>query len=109
MIVVLFELRANPGREQDYFDLAVALRAELERIDGFIAVERFESLAEKGKFLSVSLWRDEQAVEAWRLQADHRCAQAQGQSAIFAEYRLRVAEIKREYRFHQGRREVIAR
>jgi heme-degrading monooxygenase HmoA len=108
MIVVLFELRANPGREPDYFNLAAALRQELERIDGFISVERFESLSEKGKFLSVSLWRDQSAVEAWRNQADHRRAQARGQGEIFAEYRLRVAEVTREYHFQQGRREVIA-
>lgn len=92
----------NAGREAEYFDLAAALRKELEAIDGFIAVERFESLSTKGKYLSLSTWRDEAAVRAWREQADHRMAQARGKGGIFADYRIRVAQVLRDYTMTGG-------
>jgi len=97
MIAVIFEVWPNPDRRQDYFDQAAALKADLERIDGFISVERFESLAEEGKILSLSVWRDEQAVERWRTQSDHRAAQRAGRAGIFRDYRLRVASVLRDY------------
>lgn len=92
----------NAGREAEYFDLAAALRKELEAIDGFISVERFESLATKGKYLSLSTWRDDAAVRAWREQADHRMAQARGKGGIFADYRIRVAQVLRDYTMTGG-------
>ncbi len=97
MIAVIFEVRPRPDRRQDYLDLAAALRPRLERIDGFISVERFASLTDESKILSVSFWRDEAAVIAWRAQSDHRAAQEQGRSEIFADYRIRVAEVVRDY------------
>ena len=97
MIVVIFELWPQEGRRQDYFDLAASLRAELEKIDGFISVERFTSLSEEGKFLSLSLWRDEDAVKRWRTHMEHRKAQSAGRAGIFRNYRLRVASILRDY------------
>ena len=97
MIVVVFEVNPMPGRAQDYFDLAAELRPELEKFDGFISVERFESLTAKGKYLSLSVWRDEEAVRAWRELAEHKAAQDKGKSEIFADFRIRVAEVVRDY------------
>ena len=97
MIAVIFEVQPQSGHTQDYFDKAAQLKSELERIDGFISVERFSSLTTEGKFLSLSFWRDEAAVQTWRKQADHRAAQAAGRGGIFADYRLRVASVIRDY------------
>ncbi|HSW08403.1 antibiotic biosynthesis monooxygenase family protein [Aquabacterium sp.] len=97
MIAVIFELQPNAGQAQAYFDTAAALRPLLEQIDGFITVERFESLATPGKYLSLSFWRDEAAVQQWRNIEAHRMAQAAGRAGIFADYRLRVAEVTRDY------------
>ena len=97
MIAVIFEVQPKPGSEQSYFDIAAGLRDELEAMDGFISVERFESLTEPGKYLSLSFWRDEDAVKAWRQRDHHREAQASGRGDIFADYRLRVASVLRDY------------
>ena len=97
MLAVIFEVEMNPGREQDYFDLAGKLRPQLEAIDGFISVERFRSVSDEGKYVSLSFWRDEQAVRSWREHAEHRIAQAQGKKTIIADFRIRVAEVVRDY------------
>ena len=97
MIVVVFEVVPKSGRAADYFALAGDLRAELETIDGFVSVERFESLTTKGKFVSISTWRDEDAVKTWRERARHREAQEKGKAEIFADYRIRVAHVLRDY------------
>jgi heme-degrading monooxygenase HmoA len=97
MIAVIFELWPAPGRAAEYFALAGALRAELEKIDGFISVERFESVTEKGKFVSLSFWRDEAAVQRWRALEAHRGAQSRGRAGIVSDYRLRVASVMRDY------------
>ncbi len=97
MLAVIFEIEMNPGRDQDYFELAGSLKPELEAIDGFISVERFQSLSNDGKYVSVSFWRDEQAVKTWREHAEHRLAQARGKKEIFADFRIRVAEVVRDY------------
>lgn len=97
MIAVIFEVVPAPGRKQDYLDLAASLRPALEKIDGFISIERFESLTNPGKILSLSIWRDEEAVKRWRQLEGHRVAQAKGRAGIFADYRLRVASIIRDY------------
>ncbi len=97
MIAVIFEVWPKPEHRQNYFDLAADLKPILQEIDGFISVERFESLTEKGKVLSVSFWRDEAAVEAWRNTAAHRKSQAKGRATIFADYRLRIASVIRDY------------
>ena len=101
MIAVIFEVVPRPGQRDDYFQLAARLRAQLERIDGFISVERFESLTEPGKLLSLSFWRDEEAVERWRTLPEHREAQAAGRNGIFQDYRLRVATVKRDYGLYE--------
>jgi len=97
MIAVIFEVWPKPGHKQQYLDLAAELKPVLETIDGFISVERFESIAEKGKMLSLSFFRDEAAVEAWRNVADHRRTQAKGRTSVFSDYRLRVAGVIRDY------------
>jgi heme-degrading monooxygenase HmoA len=97
MHAVIFEVEPAEGRRQDYLDIAARLRPELERIDGFISVERFESLTQPGKILSLSFWRDAAAVERWRGQEDHRMAQRAGRTGIFRTYRLRVTAVVRDY------------
>lgn len=97
MIAVIFEVWPAQGKTQEYFALAGALRADLEKIDGFISIERFESLVTKGKYLSLSFWRDEDAVRQWRNLEGHRRAQAKGRDGVFADYRLRVASVMRDY------------
>ena len=97
MIAVIFEVVPAAGRKQDYLDIAASLRPELEKIDGFISVERFASLSNEGKILSLSFFRDEAAVIAWRNLEEHRGAQARGRGGVFADYRLRVASVMRDY------------
>lgn len=97
MIAVIFEVWPKQEHRQHYFDLAADLKPLLQTIDGFISVERFESLTEKGKILSLSFWRDEAAVQAWRNTMEHRRAQAKGRATVFADYRLRIAGVVRDY------------
>lgn len=97
MIAVIFEVEPADGRRTAYLDIAARLKPELEAIDGFLSVERFESLATPGKILSLSFFRDEAAVAAWRNTEDHRRAQAAGRGGVFADYRLRVAKVLRDY------------
>lgn len=97
MIAVIFEIWPAEGLAAEYFDLAASLKGDLEAIDGFISVERFESLVTKGKYLSLSFWRDDVSVHAWRNLERHRRAQAQGRGELFADYRLRVASVVRDY------------
>src|SRR5262245_47900414 len=97
MIAVIFEVIPAPGRKQEYLDLAERLRPALQKMDGFISIERFESLTSENKILSLSIWRDEEAVKRWRQFEEHRGAQAKGRAGIFANYRLRVASVIRDY------------
>ena len=97
MIAILFELWPAEGRGDDYFGLAAALKDELERIDGFLSVERFQSLTDPAKLLSLSFFRDEAAVKEWRNLEAHRAAQQAGRGGIFADYRLRIASVVRDY------------
>jgi heme-degrading monooxygenase HmoA len=97
MYAVIFEVQPNEGHRQEYLDIAAGLRPLLEQVDGFISVERFESLTEPGKILSLSFWRDEQAVETWRRNETHRTAQTTGRASVFKHYRLRVANVVRDY------------
>ena len=97
MHVVIFEVWPKQGRKGEYLDIAAALKPELEKIDGFISVERFASLTEEGKILSLSFWRDEAAVIRWREHAEHQAAQGRGRHELFADYRLRVASVIRDY------------
>ena len=93
MLAVIFEVQPKPAEFDRYLEVAAALRPALERIDGFVAIERFASRSRSGRVLSLSLWRDEAAVARWRTFAAHRAAQELGRAEIFADYRLRVGEI----------------
>jgi heme-degrading monooxygenase HmoA len=97
MIAVIFELVPAPGERDTYLRIAADLRPLLDGIDGFISIERFQSLADPGKLLSLSFWRDEAAVQCWRSLEAHRVAQARGRGGVFADYRLRVADVLRDY------------
>lgn len=97
MIAVIFEVSPAAGQLQTYLDHAAALRAELQAMDGFISVERFQSLSDPARLLSLSFWRDEAAVQAWRQRDAHRAAQTAGRSGVFSDYRLRVATVLRDY------------
>ena len=97
MIAIIFEVWPAEGQRDTYLDLAARLRVELEKMDGFISVERFESLTNPGKMLSLSFWRDEEAVKAWRNLTSHRKTQAAGRAGVFRDYRLRVAAVVRDY------------
>lgn len=97
MMAVIFEVTPAPGQQDAYLGAAAALRPVLEQVDGFVSIERFESLSEPGKLLSLSFWRDEEAVARWRQQEAHRSTQAAGRDHVFADYRLRVAAVVRDY------------
>ncbi len=97
MIAVIFELTPAPGRKQDYLDLAAGLSDAVKDFDGFISIERFQSITHPERFVSLSFWRDEEAVRKWRNVQKHREAQAQGRGGVFSAYRLRVARVMRDY------------
>src|SRR3982750_3073491 len=97
MIAVIFEVRPTPEGKQPYLDIAASLRPTLEKMDGFLSIERFQSLTDPQKVLSLSFWRDEAAVAAWRQVEPHRTAQAKGRGELFADYRLRIAAVIRDY------------
>ncbi|HYC36965.1 MAG TPA: antibiotic biosynthesis monooxygenase [Usitatibacter sp.] len=97
MIAVIFEVVPAQGRQQEYLDTAASLRPLLVQVDGFISIERFQSLTQPEKILSLSFWRDEEAVKRWREMEAHRGAQAAGRGGVFADYRLRVASVVRDY------------
>ena len=97
MIAVIFEVNIAEGKKQEYLDIAAKLKRQLETIDGFISIERFSSLSDESKLLSLSFWRDEKAVENWRNLESHRHAQEKGRGGVFKDYRLRVADVSRDY------------
>jgi len=97
LIAVLFEVRIAEGRKPDYLQVAADLLPLLQQVDGFISVERFQSLTDPDKLLSLSFFRDEQAVATWRALSEHRDGQDRGRSGIFSDYRLRVASVIRDY------------
>ena len=97
MMAVIFEVFPAEGKVEEYLDIAAKLRPQLEKIDGFISIERFSSLVEEGKILSLSFWRDEKAISEWRNLESHRLAQERGRGGVFSNYRLRVANVCRDY------------
>ena len=103
MIVVVFQVTMREGAAPRYFDLAAELRPELDSVDGFLSVERFESLSTPGKYVSLSFWRDEAAVRRWYGHERHRLAQAVGKRELFADFRISVAEVVRNYTLHERR------
>jgi heme-degrading monooxygenase HmoA len=101
MIAVIFEVEPAAGQRERYLDIAAQIAPALREIDGFISVERFQSLTAPGKLLSLSFWRDEAAVHQWRELHSHRQAQRAGRAGIFATYRLRIASVMRDYGLHE--------
>src|SRR5579872_1608213 len=97
MIVVIFEVRFREGRQPEYLDIAASLRSELETVEGFLSVERFASLSDPNRLVSLSFWRDEESVQRWRTASRHRTAQRAGRESIFSDYRIRVASVIRDY------------
>ncbi|GAA2881591.1 heme-degrading monooxygenase HmoA [Aminobacter niigataensis] len=97
MIAVIFEVEPAEGRRDAYLGIAADLRPLLDGIDGFLSIERFQSLANPGRLLSLSFWRDEAAVKAWRNTEEHRQAQVAGRGGVFSDYRLRIAHVVRDY------------
>ena len=97
MIAVIFEFTPVEGRFPDYMAVVDTLREDLAKADGFLSLERFESITTKGKFLSLQFWRDEESVRKWRNLQKHREAQKKGRASIFASYRLRIAGVLRDY------------
>jgi heme-degrading monooxygenase HmoA len=97
MIAVIFEFTPAEGRFPDYMALVETLRQDLAKADGFISLERFESITNKGKFVSLQYWRDDESVRKWRNLQKHREAQKKGRGGIFKSYRLRIAQVVRDY------------
>lgn len=97
MIAVIFEAFPAEGKWEEYLDIAASLKADLNKIEGFISIERFQSISHKEKILSLSFWKDEDSVAQWRNFEEHRKAQAKGRRSIFDDYRLRVAQVTRDY------------
>lgn len=97
MIAIIFEVWPAEGQSQNYLDLAAEMKSEVMKIDGFISVERFQSLTDPSKLLSISFWRDEQAVKAWRNLPAHRRTQSKGRAGLFSDYRLKVLSVIRDY------------
>ncbi len=108
MIAVIFEVLPVDGRKTDYLEHAARLKSELERIDGFISIERFQSLTNPDKMLSLSFWRDDEAVARWRRHAGHRAAQAAGREGLFRDYRLLVTFVVRDYGMSERREQTPA-
>ena len=108
MIAVIFEVFLANGRKDDYLEHAARLRSELECMDGFISVDRFQSLTDPDKLLSLSFWRDEEAVAGWRSRGGHRAAQSAGRKGVFRDYRLRVAPLVRDYGMSERRDQAPA-
>lgn len=97
MIAVIFEVEPADGRKQDYLDIATTMRPMVDEVEGFISVERFQSLTDPAKILSLSFFEDEDAIQRWRTLHAHRSAQAKGRGGVFADYRLRIAHVLRDY------------
>lgn len=97
MIAVIFEVIPNKGKKGEYLDIAASLRPELDRIEGFISIERFQSLSNPEKVLSLSFWKDEESIQQWRNLEMHRHAQAKGRNEVFKDYHLRIATVVRDY------------
>ncbi|MRX38455.1 antibiotic biosynthesis monooxygenase [Flavobacterium sp. LC2016-23] len=97
MIAVIFEVIPNEGKKAEYLNIAANLRPELDQIDGFISIERFQSFNDPDKVLSLSFWKDEESILKWRNLEMHRFAQSKGREAIFRDYHLRIATVVRDY------------
>ena len=96
-MLMLFEFNLAPGAEDEYADVSARMRALVDNVSGFGGIERFESCSEPGRFIAIASFRDEDSIETWRTQSEHRRAQAAGRDRLFSNYRLRIAEVVRDY------------
>ena len=103
MIAVIFEVKIQAGKQDEYLQIATKLREHLVNVDGFISIERFASLSEEGKICSLSFWKDEASIKRWREFDMHRLAQEKGNTEIFADFKIRVAEVVRDYGMNDRR------
>jgi heme-degrading monooxygenase HmoA len=101
LITVIFEFTPHEGKFPDYMQVVDTLREDLAKADGFIQLERFESVTNKGKFLSLQYWRDEASVNKWRNLQKHREAQKHGRASVFKDYRITICSVLRDYRMHE--------
>jgi heme-degrading monooxygenase HmoA len=108
MIGVIFEVRPAEGHREEYLDIAARLKPDLEKFEGFVSIERFQSLTDPGKLLSLQFWRDEECVLRWRNHAEHRAAQEHGRTSVFDDYRLRVVSVLRDYGMFERREQAPA-
>ena len=97
MIAVIFEVTPASGKKDEYLNIAAELKPVLEKKEGFISVERFQSINDPGKMLSLSFWKDEESIKQWRNTEMHRLAQSKGRESVFKDYRLRIADVNRDY------------
>jgi heme-degrading monooxygenase HmoA len=97
MVAVIFEVKIQAGKQEEYLQIAAKLREHLVKVDGFISIERFASLSEEGKLCSLSFWENEASIKQWREFDMHRLAQEKGKAGVFADFRIRVAEVVRDY------------
>lgn len=101
MIAVIFEVTIQEGKQEEYLKIAADLRVHLPRVNGFISIERFSSLTNEGKLCSLSFWENEEAVRQWRDFDLHKAAQEKGKAEIFSDFRIRVAQVTRDYSMHE--------
>ena len=97
MIAVIFEVLPHKDKKDEYLDIAAQLKPVLEKMEGFISIERFQSLTDPEKILSLSFWKDEESIKQWRTLEVHRTAQEKGRATIFKDYHLRIAVVSRDY------------
>ncbi len=97
MYAVIFEVEIADGKKDQYLDIAAMLKEQLVKMPGFLTIERFQSLVNEGKLLSLSFWEDEKSLLQWKKNIDHMGAQRKGRDSIFKDYRIRIAKIERDY------------
>jgi len=108
MIAVIFEVWPESGKAEDYLAIAADLRPLLDTIDGFISIERFTSISDPTKFLSLSFWRDEESILAWKNVVSHLAAQKLGRERWYEQYKVRIARVERAYDFHASKGDALA-
>lgn len=97
MIAVIFDAETTKDTTSEYLDIKAQRRPLLAVIHGFINIKRFQSLTNPDKVLARSCWRDKAAIAAWRTLPQHRAAQGAGSDHVFADNRLRIATVGRDY------------
>lgn len=97
MYAVIFEVKIKAEGKEQYLSIAAKLKEELIKMDGFISIERFQSLVDEGKLLSLSYWESQESIEIWKQNLDHLQAQSEGRAKLFEDYRIRIADVVKDY------------